>query len=91
MRIDNHLHWVLDVALIYQDGQLLDPRLLDYRIPTMTDLPTDLRSILVENGDGPGLRGSPGIGESGLMPTAPAIARAIGVPLTALPLTPERV
>ena len=55
----------------------------------------DLRSILVENADGPGPHGSKGIGESGLMPTAPAIAnaiaQAIGVRLTALPLTPERV
>ena len=79
--------------MIYQDGQLLNPGLLDYRIPTMTDLPGDLRSILVENADGPGPHGSKGIGESGLMPTAPAIAnaiaRAIGVRLTALPLTPN--
>ena len=81
--------------MIYQDGQLLNPGLFDYRIPTMEDLPADLRSILVENADGPGPHGSKGIGESGLMPTAPAIAnaiaQAIGVRLTALPLTPERV
>lgn len=61
----------------------------------MTDLPPELRSILVENGDGPGPFGAEGIGESGLMPTSPAIAnalaRAAGVRLTALPLTPERV
>ena len=86
---------MLDVKLIYQDGQLLNPGLLHYRSPTLTDLLTDLRSILVENGDGPEPHGSKGIGESGLMPTAPAIAnaiaQAIGVRLTALPLTPERV
>jgi len=82
---------VLDVALIYQDCQLLNPGLLDYLIPTIEDLPTDLWSILVENADGVGPYGSKGIGESGLMPTAPAIARAIGVRLTALPLAPERV
>jgi len=58
LRIDNRLHWVLDVALIYQDDQLLNPGLLDYRIPTIEDLPADLRSILVENGDGPGPHGS---------------------------------
>jgi CO/xanthine dehydrogenase Mo-binding subunit len=81
--------------MIYEDGQLLNPGLIDYRIPNMDDLPDDLRSILVENGDGPGPYGAKGIGESGLMPTAPAIAnaiaRAIGVRLTDLPLTPERV
>src|SRR5439155_19199 len=53
------------------------------------------RSVLVENGDGPGPYGAKGIGESGLIPTAPAvanaIARAIGVRMTDLPMTPERV
>jgi CO/xanthine dehydrogenase Mo-binding subunit len=81
--------------MVYEDGQLLNPGLIDYRIPAMTDLPDELRSILVENGDGPGPFGSKGIGESGLMPTAPAIAnalaRATGLRLTVLPLTPERV
>jgi CO/xanthine dehydrogenase Mo-binding subunit len=61
----------------------------------MNDLPDEYRSILVENGDGPGPYGAKGIGESGLLPTAPAIAnalaRAIGVRITDLPLTPERV
>jgi len=81
--------------MVYQDGQLLNPSLLDYRIPAMSDLPGELRSILVENGDGPGPYGAKGIGESGLLPTAPAIANAIaaavGARLTELPLTPERV
>jgi CO/xanthine dehydrogenase Mo-binding subunit len=81
--------------MVYQDGQLLNPGLIDYRIPTMHDLPEELRSILVENADGPGPYGAKGIGESGLMPTAPAIANAlacaIGVRLKELPLTPERV
>jgi CO/xanthine dehydrogenase Mo-binding subunit len=81
--------------MVYQDGQLLNPGLIDYRIPTMHDLPEELRSILIENADGPGPYGAKGIGESGLMPTAPAIAnalaRAIGIRLKELPLTPERV
>jgi CO/xanthine dehydrogenase Mo-binding subunit len=91
LRIDNHLHWTSDVALIYQDGQLLNSRLLDYRIPTMADLPAALRSILVENADRPRPHGSKSIGESGLTPTAPTIAPAIDVRLTALQLPPERV
>jgi CO/xanthine dehydrogenase Mo-binding subunit len=81
--------------MVYEDGQLLNPGLIDYRIPVMADVPDELRSILVENGDGPGPFGSKGIGESGLMPTAPAIAnalaRATGLRLKELPLTPERV
>jgi CO/xanthine dehydrogenase Mo-binding subunit len=81
--------------MIYEDGQLLNPSLIDYRIPAMSDLPDEFRSILVENGDGPGPFGAKGIGESGLMPTAPAIAnalaRATGLRLKVLPLTPERI
>jgi CO/xanthine dehydrogenase Mo-binding subunit len=81
--------------MVYDGGQLLNPSLIDYRVPVMSDLPGEYRSILVENGDGPGPYGAKGIGESGLIPTAPAvanaIARAIGVRITDLPMTPERV
>ncbi len=81
--------------MVYEGGQLLNPSLIDYRIPAMIDLPDDLQSILVENRDGPGPYGAKGIGESGLMPTSPAIANAIasatGVRIKELPLTPERV
>jgi len=81
--------------MVYEDGQLLNPSLVDYRIPVMSDLPGELRSILVENGDGPGPYGAKGIGESGLLPTSPAVAnalaRAVGVRIKDLPLTPERV
>jgi CO/xanthine dehydrogenase Mo-binding subunit len=81
--------------MVYDRGQLLNPSLIDYRVPVMSDLPDESRSILVENGDGPGPYGAKGIGESGLLPTAPAIANAIaratGIRLTELPMTPERV
>ncbi len=81
--------------MVYEDGQLLNPTLIDYRVPVMSDLPEEFRSILVENGDGPGPYGAKGIGEGGIMPIAPAVANAIadatGVRIRDLPLTPERV
>jgi CO/xanthine dehydrogenase Mo-binding subunit len=81
--------------MVYEGGQLLNPTLIDYRIPAMVDLPDDFQSLLVENGDGPGPYGAKGIGESGLMPTSPAVANAIaaasGARIKELPLTPERV
>ncbi len=81
--------------MIYEDGQLLNGNLIDYRVPVMADLPDDLRSLLVENGDGPGPYGAKGMGESGIMPVAPAVANALaaatGVRIHDLPLTPERV
>jgi len=61
----------------------------------MTDLPAIFDSELVENGDGPGPYGAKGMGESGIVSIAPAIANAIvdatGVRIRQLPLTPERV
>jgi len=51
--------------------------------------------VLVETDDPAGPFGAKGIGEPGLVPTAPAIANAIydavGVRLHSLPMKPERV
>jgi len=76
-------------------GQLLNPGLIDYRVPAFTDLPPDFESFLIENADGPGPYGAKGAGESGTFCVAAAIgnalARATGVRLRELPMTPERV
>lgn len=81
--------------MVYEDGQLLNPTLIDYRVPVMSDLPEEFRSILVENGDGPGPYGAKGIGEGGILPIAPAVANAVaevtGTRIRDLPLTTERV
>lgn len=81
--------------MIYEDGQLLNPNLIDYRVPTFKDLPQHLHTILIENGNGPGPFGSKGLGEGGLLPVASAVAnavsRAVGVRIQELPLTPLRV
>jgi CO/xanthine dehydrogenase Mo-binding subunit len=81
--------------MVYDDGQLLNPNLVDYRLPTFRHLPPEFESHLVENRNGPGPFGSKGMGEGGLLPVAPAIAnavyQAIGVRITELPLTPARV
>jgi CO/xanthine dehydrogenase Mo-binding subunit len=78
-----------------EHGQLLNPGLIDYRVPAFTDLPEALESRLIENADGPGPYGAKGVGESGTFCAAPAIgnalARTAGVRLTELPMTPERV
>ncbi|NNG01188.1 MAG: xanthine dehydrogenase family protein molybdopterin-binding subunit, partial [Desulfobacteraceae bacterium] len=52
-------------------------------------------AIIVEDPDASGPYGAKGIGEPGLVPTAPAIANAIydaiGVRIKSLPITPEKV
>jgi len=81
--------------MIYEDGQLLNPNLVDYRVPTFQDLPDHLHTILIENRNGPGPFGSKGLGEGGLLPVASAVAnalyRAVGVRIKELPLTPLKV
>ena len=81
--------------MIYKDGQLFNPNLIDYRLPTLRHLPNEFHTILIENHNGPGPFGSKGMGEGGLLPVAPAIGNAldnaVGVRVYDLPLTPEKV
>jgi CO/xanthine dehydrogenase Mo-binding subunit len=81
--------------MVYEDGQLLNGNLVDYRVPRFDDAPERLHTILIENGNGPGPFGSKGIGEGGLLPVASAIAnavsRAVGVRIQELPLTPPKI
>ena len=81
--------------MVYEDGQLLNPNLVDYRVPTFQDLPDHVDTILIENGNGPGPFGSKGLGEGGLLPVASAVAnavsRAVGVRIKDLPLTPLKI
>jgi CO/xanthine dehydrogenase Mo-binding subunit len=81
--------------MIYEDGQLLNPNLVDYRVPNFGDLPEEFSSSLIENGNGPGPFGAKGMGEGGLLPVAStvanALARAAGIRFYDLPITPEKV
>ena len=81
--------------IVIQEGQLMNANLVDYRVPTFEDLPQEMKTVLVENLDGPGPYGVRGLGEAGLIPVAPAIANALhrltGLRIHDLPLTPERV
>ncbi|MGH7005873.1 MAG: xanthine dehydrogenase family protein molybdopterin-binding subunit, partial [Alphaproteobacteria bacterium] len=66
-----------------------------YRVPLATDLPEYFRAITQEQGHGPGPFGAKGMGEAGMLPVIPAIANAIedavGIRITSLPITPEKV
>ena len=76
-------------------GRIVNLGALDYRIPTIKDIPLHMESILIENEDGPGPFGSKGCGEGGLLSIAAAIGAAInqaaGVDLRDLPLTAESI
>jgi CO/xanthine dehydrogenase Mo-binding subunit/aerobic-type carbon monoxide dehydrogenase small subunit (CoxS/CutS family) len=79
----------------YENGLMVNPGLINYRVPNVHDLPEELVTILFENGNGPGPYGAKGMGESGLLTVPSAIANALynasGVRLTELPMTPEKV
>lgn len=79
----------------YDGAQPANATPLRYRVPLAGDLPERYESFIAEEGRGPGPLGAKGIGESGMLGVASAIANAIedavGVRLTALPFTPERV
>jgi CO/xanthine dehydrogenase Mo-binding subunit len=80
--------------MVFEDGFLMNDTMLDYRVPTFEDMPGTMTSIVVENGDGPGPFGAKGCGEGALAAVPAAIVNALadaGVPMTTLPLTPERV
>lgn len=80
--------------MVFADGQLLNDNLLEYRIPTIEDLPEHSSCVIVENEDGPGPFGAKGCGEGAFAGIIGAIATAMadaGVPMTELPITPERV
>lgn len=81
--------------LVTDGGQTINASFIDYKIPSVLDLPDDLLPIIVEEADPNGPFGAKGVGEPGLVPTAPAIANAInnaiGVRIRDLPMTPEKV
>ncbi len=66
----------------------------DYLIPTFGDVP-EIETIIVEEPDPLGPFGAKGVGEPGLVPTAPAILGAIrhatGVRITSVPVLPHRL
>jgi CO/xanthine dehydrogenase Mo-binding subunit len=87
--------WALLEGLAYdENGQLLTLTLMDYALPHSQDVP-NMTTILVEIPSALGPFGSKGVGEPPVVPVSAAIANAIqdavGVRMTQLPMTPERV
>jgi len=80
--------------LACRDGSVVNGCGNPYPQPCAPDMP-EVRPVLVEDGRGLGPYGAKGIGEAPIVPTAPAIANAIfdavGVRVTSLPVTPEKV
>ncbi len=79
----------------FENGQLLNPSLADYKIPGLFDLPDAMENSFVEAEQHNGPFGAKGAGESGTFAVSPAIANAIedavGVRITEMPITAEAI
>jgi CO/xanthine dehydrogenase Mo-binding subunit len=87
--------WALFEGMAYDEyGQLLTPTLMDYALPHSQDVPT-ITPLLVEVPSELGPFGAKGVGEPPVVAVAAAIANAIrdavGVRMTQIPMTPERI
>jgi len=78
-----------------KDGFVQNPSFVDYRIATSTDVPREMKSIIVEVPQEDGPWGARGIGEHSMVATLPAIANAIydaiGIRFDGPPFTSEKV
>ncbi|MDP6618265.1 MAG: molybdopterin-dependent oxidoreductase, partial [Nitrospinota bacterium] len=75
-------------------GLMLNPSLLEYRLPQVSDMP-EMETHIVETREEEGPFGAKGVGEFIQIPTAAAIANAVydavGVRIHDLPITPDKV
>ncbi len=84
----------LSEEIVYREGRVLNANLTDYKMPTALDVPR-VESIIVEHPGLIGPYGAKGVGEPpNVEPPATvanAIAAAIGVRITSLPITAEKI
>jgi 4-hydroxybenzoyl-CoA reductase subunit alpha len=84
----------LEEEMVWKDGLLMNPGLLEYRSPSAIESP-EIEPIIVESIDPEGPFGAKECSEGSLAATIPAIANAIydavGIRLREVPFTSERV
>ena len=76
------------------NGNVLNSSFLDYKLPTILDVP-QITCDFADSFEPNGPFGAKGVGEPSIVPVAPAIANAIydaiGVRVTRMPFTAERI
>ena len=86
--------WATMEEMQYNEEGNVNPGFVDYRVPTTADLPT-VESVIVEVEAPDGPFGAKGVGEPPITPTlatmANAVADAVGIRITELPMKPEKV
>jgi len=88
-------HTLYEEMLFDDKGNCVNPNFIDYKIPTVRDLPADFRVEFVPVDDPVGPYGGKSVSEISLNGAAPAIAIAIhdacGAWVREWPFTPERI
>lgn len=88
-------HALLEEMIYDENSLLLNPNMVDFKVPTSRDVDFDLRVAMVEHPHPEGPFGAKGIGESPLTPVAPtvgnAIAQATGIRLYSLPMKADDI
>lgn len=89
------LGYALLENFIVHEGQVVTRHFSTYLLPTALDMPVEIVPVILELADPNGPFGARGMAEMPLVPFAPAVAAAIhdavGLWLSDLPFTPERV
>jgi carbon-monoxide dehydrogenase large subunit len=89
------LGYALCEEMVWDDGRLANPSMLDYKVPAAPDVPVAIHPILLEIPSAEGPFGAKGVAEVGLVGVAPAVVNAIrhatGVSMRRIPATSERV
>lgn len=89
------LGYALCEEMVWNDGRLANPTMLDYKVPGAPDVPIEIHPILLEIPAAEGPFGAKGVAEVGLVGVAPAVCNAIrratGAPMRRIPATSERV
>jgi CO/xanthine dehydrogenase Mo-binding subunit len=87
--------YALTEEMVWDGPRLVNPSLMDYKIPTMAELPEELHAYLIESIEPSGPFGAKSVGEIGINAVAAAIANAVadatGARVRQLPLSAERV
>jgi CO/xanthine dehydrogenase Mo-binding subunit len=85
--------YALFEELVWEGGVLINPTMMDYKIPGTMETPP-VAAIIVEEPEPTGPFGAKGVGEPPLVAVAPAIANAVaatGTRVRRIPMTMERV
>jgi len=86
---------LLEAFAYDKDGRLLNRSLTDYKILTAKDIPRETTEIFIETPQLNGPYGARGVAEHPMISVPSAVGNALsdalGIELTELPLTPERV